>query len=116
MNALSTAGLTPRLDVSDEIARILFEGELAHRVAAGSGVFSFRSFPTVSCIASSLSASPSSQSCIFTVDQGTGGRGSEALLPNSAFDRTAGSSALAAAAQRVHWTATKVGLEPRRTS
>ena len=50
---------------------------LALRSAGGSGVFWCPSFPTVSCIASSLSASISSLSCIFTADQPTGGPASE---------------------------------------
>ena len=66
-------------------------------LVAGSGVFSFRSFPTACCIASSPSASTSSRSCIFTVDPATGGHGCEWGLPNNPFDRTAGSHSLAAA-------------------
>ena len=53
---------------------------LAHRLAGGSGAFSFRSFPSVCCIASSLNASRSSRSCTFTANQVTGDHGFEALL------------------------------------
>jgi hypothetical protein len=69
-------------------------------LAAGSGVFWFRSFPTACCIASSLTASTSSRSCTFTVGQATGGRGFEGGLPNNTFDRTAGAHSLAAAGHR----------------
>jgi len=66
----------------------------------GSGVFWFRSFRTVSCIASSQNASTSSRSCTFTDSRVTGGHGSEALLHNNAVEQTAGSHSLAAAAHR----------------
>src|SRR6266511_2430682 len=76
---------------------------LAHRLVAGSGVSWSRSFLMVSCIASSLSASISSRSCIFTVDQATGGPASETALPNNAREQTAGSHSLAAAAHCRRW-------------
>ena len=46
-----------------------------------------QSFPTVFCIASSLTASTSSRSCTFTVGQATGAHVSETLLPNNRFER-----------------------------
>jgi hypothetical protein len=67
---------------------------------ADSDVFSFQSFHTVSCIASSLSASTSSRSCTFTVGQATGAHDSDRGLPNNMFDRTVGAHSLAAAGQR----------------
>ena len=62
----------------------------ARRLAAGSGVFWFRGFPTASCIVASLSASTSWRSCTFTVDPATGGHGSEMMLPSSALQRPGG--------------------------
>src|SRR5437899_12511765 len=59
-----------------------------HPLAVCSGVFWFRSFPTVSCIASSLTASTSSQSCISTVGQVTGVHDSELVLPNNRLERS----------------------------
>ena len=41
------------------------------------------------------------------VGQATGGRGSETVLPNSMFDRTAGSHSLAAAGQHERWASKK---------
>ena len=60
----------------------------AHPSAACLGVFWFRSFPTVSCIALSLTASTSWQSCIFTVGQVTGVHDSETVLPNNRLERS----------------------------
>jgi len=52
-------------------------------LVADSGVFLFRSSPTVSCIASSRTASISSPSCTFTGGHATGGHGSERGCPTT---------------------------------
>ena len=82
------------LDFSLTVHRT-YERLLAHpgSLAVCSGVFWFRSFPTVSCIASSLTASTSSQSCISTVGQVTGVHDSELVLPNNRLERSGSTSA-----------------------
>ena len=60
---------------------------VARRLAIGSGVCSSRSFRTVFCIASSLSASTSLRSRTSGVGRGIGGTGSDALLPNNRLER-----------------------------
>jgi hypothetical protein len=77
------------------------------RLVANSGEFWYRSFPTVFCIASSLTESTSSRSCTFTGGPDTGGPGAETLLTNSRLERSGSTPA----AQLERYTAEPVNSE-----